>query len=141
MLLTPFKKVLLVAMSVLPLVGMAADKTTTPAKPVTPVVASADKEPIFGSQLMTVQERLQFRSQMQNATTAEEREKIRIQHREQMLERAKAQGVTLSDTPMMNRKVIRAGKGRGMGNGSSSSSGQGSGGGGSGNGNSGGGNK
>lgn len=56
----------------------------------------------------------------------EEREKIRIQHRELMLERAKAQGVTLSDTPMMMRNG--AGKGPGMNNGSSSGSGQGKGG-------------
>ena len=43
-----------------------------------------------------------------------------------MLERAKAQGVTLSDTPMMMRNG--AGKGPGMNNGSSSGSGQGKGG-------------
>lgn len=130
--LTPFKKMLLVGMSLLPFISLAAEKAATPATPATPAVPAvpavpaADKEPIFGSQLMTQEERLQFRNQMQNATSVEEREKIRIQHRELMLERAKAQGVTLSDTPMMMRNG--AGKGPGMNNGSSSGSGQGKGG-------------
>lgn len=124
--LTPFKKMLLVGISLLPFISLAAEKAATPATPAVPAVPAADKEPIFGSQLMTQEERLQFRTQMQNATSVEEREKIRIQHRELMLERAKAQGVTLSDTPMMMRNG--AGKGPGMNNGSSSGSGQGKGG-------------
>ena len=124
--LTPFKKMLLVGMSLLPFISLAAEKAATPATPAVPAVPAADKEPIFGSQLMTQEERLQFRNLMQNATSVEEREKIRIQHRELMLERAKAQGVTLSDTPMMMRNG--AGKGPGMNNGSSSGSGQGKGG-------------
>ena len=124
--LTPFKKMLLVGMSLLPFISLAAEKAATPATPAVPAVPAADKEPIFGSQLMTQEERLQFRNQMQNATSVEEREKIRIQHRELMLERATAQGVTLSDTPMMMRNG--AGKGPGMNNGSSSGSGQGKGG-------------
>ncbi len=124
--LIPFKKMLLVGMSLLPFISLAAEKAATPATPAVPAVPAADKEPIFGSQLMTQEERLQFRNQMQNATSVEEREKIRIQHRELMLERAKAQGVTLSDTPMMMRNG--AGKGPGMNNGSSSGSGQGKGG-------------
>jgi len=124
--LTPFKKMLLVGMLLLPFISLAAEKAATPATPAVPAVPAADKEPIFGSQLMTQEERLQFRNQMQNATSVEEREKIRIQHRELMLERAKAQGVTLSDTPMMMRNG--AGKGPGMNNGSSSGSGQGKGG-------------
>ena len=124
--LTPFKKMLLVGMSLLPFISLAAEKAATPATPAVPAVPAADKEPILGSQLMTQEERLQFRNQMQNATSVEEREKIRIQHRELMLERAKAQGVTLSDTPMMMRNG--AGKGPGMNNGSSSGSGQGKGG-------------
>ena len=124
--LTPFKKMLLVGMSLLPFISLAAEKAATPATPAVPAVPAADKEPIFGSQIRTQEERLQFRNQMQNATSVEEREKIRIQHRELMLERAKAQGVTLSDTPMMMRNG--AGKGPGMNNGSSSGSGQGKGG-------------
>ena len=124
--LTPFKKMLLVGMSLLPFISLAAEKAATPATPAVPAVPAADKEPIFFFQLMTQEERLQFRNQMQNATSVEEREKIRIQHRELMLERAKAQGVTLSDTPMMMRNG--AGKGPGMNNGSSSGSGQGKGG-------------
>jgi len=55
--------------------------------------------PIYGSQLMTNQERIEHRNKMQAAKTAEEREQVRLQHHEQMQLRAKEQGVTLPDTP------------------------------------------
>ena len=109
----------LVGLVLLPFVGLAAEKATpavpaTKAVPATPAVP-AEKETIFGSQLMTVEERTAFRTQMQNATTEEERQKIRLEHRKLMLERAKAKGVTLSDTPMMNSQGIGSGKATGMG--------------------------
>ncbi len=94
-----FKKSALLGLLLLPALSMAADKPIPPAKPETPVVATADKEPIYGYQLMTEEERATFRTQMQNAATDEERQQIRLQHRERMLERAKAQGVTLTDPP------------------------------------------
>ena len=49
---------------------------------------------------MTAEERTAFRTQMQNATTEEDRQKIRLEHRTLMLERAKAKGVILSDPPL-----------------------------------------
>lgn len=123
----------LVGLVLLPFAGLAAEKATpavpaTKAVPATPAVP-AEKETIFGSQLMTVEERTAFRTQMQNATTDEERQKIRLEHRKQMLERAKAKGVTLSDTPMMNSQGIGSGKatGMGMGGGMMNNSGKGSG--------------
>jgi hypothetical protein len=58
-----------------------------------------EQEQIYGSQLMTTEERDAFRARMRAATTAEERERIRSEHHEQMKERAKAQGMTLPDTP------------------------------------------
>ena len=123
----------LVGLVLLPFAGLAAEKATpavpaTKAVPATPAVP-AEKETIFGSQLMTVEERTAFRTQMQNATTEEERQKIRLEHRKQMLERAKAKGVTLSDTPMMNSQGIGSGKatGMGMGGGMMNNSGKGSG--------------
>jgi hypothetical protein len=67
--------------------------------------------PIYGSQLMTNQERIEHRNKMQAAKTAEEREQVRLQHHEQMQLRAKQQGVTLPDTP----PAQGGGQGRGMG--------------------------
>jgi hypothetical protein len=54
---------------------------------------------IYGSQLMTQQERLEYRTRMREATSAEEREQIRKEHHEQMRERAREQGITLPDEP------------------------------------------
>ena len=135
----------LVGLVLLPFAGLTAEKATpavpatkavpatttapaTRAVPATPAV-SAEKETIFGSQLMTAEERTAFRTQMQNATTEEERQKIRLEHRKLMLERAKAKGVTLSDTPMMNSQGIGSGiaTGMGMGGGMMNNSGKGSG--------------
>lgn len=65
-----------------------------------PAPESATKPaPIYGSQLMTPQERSEFRSKMRAAKTAEEREQIRAQHHELMKARAKERGVTLPDAP------------------------------------------
>ncbi len=58
-----------------------------------------NKEAIYGSQLMTAQERAEFRARMRAAKTLEEREQIRLEHHKAMQERAKAQGKTLPDTP------------------------------------------
>lgn len=135
----------LVGLVLLPFAGLAAEKATpavpatkavpatttapaTRAVPATPAVP-AEKETIFGSQLMTAEERTAFSAQMRNATTDEERQKIRLEHRKLMLERAKAKGVTLSDTPMMNGQGMGNGKatGMGMGGGMMNNSGKGSG--------------
>jgi hypothetical protein len=65
------------------------------------------QEQIYGSQLMTEQERAEYQAKMRAAKTAEERERIRTEHHEQMEVRAKERGMTLSDEPPM--------KGGGMG--------------------------
>lgn len=68
-------------------------------------------EPIFGSQLMTQQERVEQRTRMLSAKTAAEREQIRAEHHEKMQKRAAEQGVTLpAEVPQRG-----AGAGRGMG--------------------------
>jgi hypothetical protein len=54
---------------------------------------------IYGSQLMTQQERSEYRNRMRTATTAEERERIRNEHHAQMKIRAKERGVTIPDQP------------------------------------------
>jgi hypothetical protein len=56
---------------------------------------------IYGSQLMTPQERTEFRSKMRAAKTVEERERIRKEHHELMKARAKERGITLPDEPPM----------------------------------------
>jgi len=135
-----FIKSALFGLVLLPFVGLAAEEKATPAVPATPTkpatravpatpAVPAEKETIFGSQLMTAEERTTFSTQMRNATTEEERQKIRLEHRTLMLERAKAKGVTLSDTPMMNGQGMGNGKatGMGMGGGMMNNSGKGSG--------------
>lgn len=67
-------------------------------------------EQVYGSQLMTQQERMEHRTKMQSMNTMEEREQYRMEHHMKMQERAKEQGVTLPDSPPM-------GSGRGMGGG------------------------
>lgn len=54
---------------------------------------------IYGSQLMTKQERLEYRARMRAAKTQQEREQIRAEHHQRMQERAKARGMTLPDMP------------------------------------------
>lgn len=46
--------------------------------------------PIYGGELMSVQERNQFREQLRHAQSDEEREALKAQHRERMRHRAKA---------------------------------------------------
>ena len=74
------------------------------------------QEWIYGSQLMTEQERLEHRSKMRAAKTAEEREQIRKEHHEQMKARAKERGVALPDEPPARGKGMM-GPGGGMGSG------------------------
>jgi hypothetical protein len=50
---------------------------------------------IYGSQLMSAKERNQYRKEIQNAKTAQEREQLQAQHHEQMQARANAQGLDL----------------------------------------------
>lgn len=60
---------------------------------------TSDTEQIYGSQMMTQQERSEYQAKMRAAKTAEEREQIRQQHHEEMQARAKERGMTLPDEP------------------------------------------
>ena len=71
-----------------------------------------DKTPIYGSQIMTQQERLEYRSQMGAAKTLEEREQVRTRHHEQMVERAKERGITLPAEPPARVADLACGLGR-----------------------------
>jgi len=75
------------------------------------------QERIYGSQLMTRQERVEFHAKMRAAKTAEEREQIRMQHHEQMKERAKAKGINLPGEPPAMGGHMGPGGGMGTGGG------------------------
>ena len=72
---------------------------------------------IYGYQLMTPQERSEYRQRMRAAKTVQEREQIRAEHHEEMQKRAEARGITLPDTPPAARGGGMMGPGRGMGSG------------------------
>jgi len=57
------------------------------------------QERIFGSQLMTEEERKEYREQMRRAKSDQERAEIRAQHHERMKARAEQRGVSLPDEP------------------------------------------
>lgn len=61
-----------------------------------------DQEHIYGSDLMTDQERAEYREKIHAASSEDEREKIRREHHDLMRERAKARGITLPDDPHPN---------------------------------------
>ena len=54
---------------------------------------------IYGYELMTPQERVEYRNRMRAMKTVQEREAFREEHHRQMQERARAQGKTLPDMP------------------------------------------
>lgn len=64
---------------------------------------------IYGSQIMTPEERAEFSARMRAAKTNEERKRIRNEHHERMTARAKEQGVKLPD------EMPEQGMGKGMG--------------------------
>jgi hypothetical protein len=73
-------------------------------------------EQVYGWQLMTQQERNEYRAKMRTMKTAEERERFRLEHHKMMQERAKERGVTLPDVPGPHNRM-GPGSGMGPGNG------------------------
>jgi len=74
-----------------------------------------DPDQVYGSQLMTQEERNAYRNRMRAAKTEQEREQIRNEHHEQMKIRAKEKGVTLPDEPPARGRGMGPGKGMGPG--------------------------
>lgn len=74
-------------------------------------VAAQAEQQVYGSQLMTQQERLEYRDQMRALKTQEERDAFRLEHHKKMQDRARERGVTLPETPPAGG----AGMGSGMG--------------------------
>ena len=77
--------------------------------------AYGQEPPVYGRQLMTEQEWLEYRERMRAATSEEERERIRLEHHARMQERAKEMGVTLPDEPPATGMGGGMGRGQGMG--------------------------
>jgi len=77
--------------------------------------SAAQEEVVYGWQLMSQQERIEYRTKMHSLKTEQEREAFRIQHHEQMKERANAQGVTLPEEPMPRQRDLAPGGGPGRG--------------------------
>lgn len=67
------------------------------------------QEQIYGSQLMTPAEREAHWAKLRAMKTEEERNAFRLQHHEQMQERARAKGIQLPDVPLMRRSGPGAG--------------------------------
>ncbi|MFP3983248.1 MAG: hypothetical protein ACLFV2_06100 [Desulfurivibrionaceae bacterium] len=88
-----------------------------------PAIGADQGKQIYGNQLMTQQERNEYRTKMRNAESEEERERIRREHHEKMKDRARSRGLTLPDKPPVQGDGIRPGNegmgpgGRGMGTG------------------------
>ena len=72
------------------------------------------QEQIYGSQMMTPQEREEYRLRMRATKTVEEREQLRREHHERMKTLAKERGITLPDEPPAKGKGMGPGGG-GMG--------------------------
>lgn len=70
----------------------------------------ADTQWVYGSQLMTPEERRAYHDKMRAAKTPQAREQLRREHHAEMQARAKERGVTLPDEP-----PARSGRGMGMG--------------------------
>jgi len=79
------------------------------------LAADAAQEPIFGSQLMTEQERTVHRARMWAAENDEARNAIRAEHHEQMRARAQERGVSLPEVPPARGAGMDQGRGMGQG--------------------------
>lgn len=91
--------------------------TLAVAAPATRTASAQDMPQIYGGQLMTEQERLEYRQRMRSATSDEERARIRAEHHERMQERAKEMGVMLPEVPPARGRGMGMGPGTGAGRG------------------------
>lgn len=67
-------------------------------------VAEEPRELIYGAQIMSAQERQEYRRGLAAAKSGQERAQLRAQHRERIRERAKAQGTELEEPHGIARK-------------------------------------
>jgi len=98
-----YRTMFVVALSVLTLAATAAVQAADE-QPGTPGAQGQQKksaQEAYGWQLMTPEERGEYRAKMHSAKTQVERDKLRAEHHKVMTERAKEKGVTLPDDPPM----------------------------------------
>lgn len=89
--------------------------TSLAAGPVRAQARQQAQEEIYGSQLMTEQERIEHRTTMRTLKTQQERDAYRLEHHKLMQERAAARGIMLPDMPPRAGAGAGAGQGGGMG--------------------------
>ena len=106
-------------------IGLSALLVTLLASGSSVLAAEPVPEAMFGSQLMTEQERTVFRARMWAAESDEARAAIRAEHHEQMRARAQERGLTLPEVPPPRGAGM--GPGRGMGPGAGQGPGPGAG--------------
>ena len=74
--------------------------------------AMHNEEMIYGSQMMTEQERNEYRARMQAAKSNEEREQLRLEHHERIKVRARDRGLSMPDSPPGKHGGMGGGKGK-----------------------------
>ena len=74
-------------------------------------------EQVYGWQLMSEQERNEYRTKIQNMNTKKEQERYRLEHHRKMEQRAKQQGVTLPSAPKDRSLQMEGSGNRGQGGG------------------------
>lgn len=67
---------------------------------------AATQEQVYGSQLMTLEERAEYHGEMRAAKTVEERELLRKEQHQRMDARAKTRGVTLANEPLVRGQGV-----------------------------------
>ena len=67
---------------------------------------AATQEQVYGSQLMTNEERAEYHAAMRAAKTVEERELLRKEQHQRMDARAKTRGVTLANAPLVRGEGV-----------------------------------
>ena len=95
--------------------GMTIGLSVSTAHAAAPAQAQQSQETIYGSQLMTAQERNAYSAKMRSAKTQAERDRIRAEHHTAMQERAKERGMTLPGEPPAAGGGMRKGQGSGPG--------------------------
>ena len=120
-----------VAVLSLPLLASAQDRDQTRDQ-TRDQLRDTTQSNVYGWQLMTRQERAEYRARMRSLRTAQERERFRREHHERMQERARTRGITLPDEPPARGGRGMGPGGQGMGPGGGGAGGGGAGGGGAG---------
>jgi len=109
--------VLLTSVAVLAggVIHASENRGTALAPPPLLLAQSIPEEPVYGSQMMTEQERNEHRAQLRAAKSEEERDQIRRAHHDHMRHRAQERGVTLPEEPAARGGGTGLGPGPGAG--------------------------